>query len=229
MSICSSSLAELHGTLTATTNNADRWFSKSENDFALIANLDYEHASGLYIGSSISNIDFNSEERAAQAAHVEATPYLGWSFALPQQWRLDLQWTGYLYDGEIFGRTGDYHEFYVFLNYRDYISSRISGTPDYYGLSDYALDFSLSGRYPLTDALHASASFGYTHAENALGASFPYWSVGLSYAYKFVTLGVRYMDADEIVQDHNLHEAKYELYDVLTLDSAFVFSISTGF
>lgn len=40
-----SSLADFHGTLTATTNNAERWFSKSDNKVALIANIDYEHNS----------------------------------------------------------------------------------------------------------------------------------------------------------------------------------------
>ena len=81
------SSADFHGTLTATTNNTQRWYSKNNNNFALLANVDYEHTSGFYAGSSVSNIDFEANEIESKAAHVEITPYAGWSFSLPNQFK----------------------------------------------------------------------------------------------------------------------------------------------
>lgn len=223
------SQADFHGTLTATTNNADRWFSKSDNEGALIANLDYEHASGLYLGSSVSNVEFEFKEIEHQAAHVEITPYLGWSFALPQQWRMDIQWTGYLYDGDVFGHPADYHEFYLFWHYRDYFTGRFSVANDYYGLGDYAIDYALTGRYPITDALQFSATFGYSQTQEAVGSDYPYWNAGLTYAYKFISVSLLYMDSAETNIDPVSEPIKHELYAPAVLNSACVFSISAGF
>lgn len=223
------SRADFHGTLTATNNNADRWFSKSDNEGALIANLDYEHASGLYLGTSVSNVEFEFNEVEHQAAHVEVTPYLGWSFALPEQWRMDIQWTGYLYDGHVFGHNADYHEFYLFWHYRDYFTGRFAVANDYYGLGEYALDYALTGRYPITDALQFSATFGYSQTIEAVGSDYPYWNIGLTYAYKFMSMSLRYMDAAETNIDPVTEPIKHERYDPPVLDAACVFSISAGF
>jgi len=119
------SLAEFHATLTGMTNNVGRWYTKSNNNPALLANIDYEHTSGLYVGSSVSNIDFEANETESKAAHVEIIPYLGWSFNLSKAWRLDAQWTRYIYDGNVFGHPSDYNEFYLFLHYQDMFSGRI--------------------------------------------------------------------------------------------------------
>jgi uncharacterized protein (TIGR02001 family) len=223
------SLAEFHATLTGTTNNAVRWFSKSDNDFALLANIDYEHSSGLYMGSSVSTIDFEANENESGAAHVEITPYLGWSFSLSNNWRLDTQWTRYLYDGNISGHPADYNEFYLFLHYQDIFSGRISFAEDYYGLGDYAIDYELTGRYPITGYLELSASFGYSQTKAVLGSDYPYWNAGFTYYYKFVSLDFRYMDATETSINHAAAEQKHELYDPPLINATFVFSISAGF
>ena len=225
------SLAEFHATLTATTNNVTRWFSKSDNNFALLANIDYEHSSGLYLGSSASNIDFENEtnEIESGAAHVEIIPYLGWSFNLSNAWRLDTQWSRYLYDGNVFGHPADYNEFYLFLHYQDMFSGRISFAENYYGLGDYAIDYELTGRYPLTDYLELSASFGYSQTKAVLGSDYPYWNAGFTYYYKFVSLDFRYMDAAETSIDQAVVDTKHDFYNPPLIDATFVFSISAGF
>ena len=119
------SVAEFHATLTGTTNNVSRWYTKSDNHPAVLANIDYEHSSGVYLGGSVSTIDFESKESDSDAAHVEIIPYLGWSYSLSTAWRLDAQWTRYIYDGNVFGHPSDYNEFYLFLHYQDMFSGRI--------------------------------------------------------------------------------------------------------
>ena len=223
------SLAEFHATLTGMTNNVGRWYTKSNNNPALLANIDYEHTSGLYVGSSVSNIDFEANETESKAAHVEIIPYLGWSFNLSKAWRLDAQWTRYIYDGNVFGHPSDYNEFYLFLHYQDMFSGRISFAEDYYGLGNYAIDYELTGRYPLTDTLELSASFGYSQTKAVLGSDYPYWNAGFTYYYKFVSLDFRYMDATETSIDQAVVEKKHERYDPPLIDATFVFSISVGF
>lgn len=223
------SLAEFHATLTATTNNVERWFSKNNNHFAAQANIDYQHTSGWYVGSSASNIDYVSNNLENKAAQVEITPYLGWSSNLSNAWRLDTQWTRYLFDGNVFGRPADYNEFYLFLHYQDVFSGRISVAEDYYNLGNYAIDYQLTGRYPWTDSLELSASFGYSQTKAALGSDYPYWNAGLTYYYKFVSLDLRYMDATETSIDPVVAEQKHELYNPPLIDATVVFSISVGY
>lgn len=222
------SLADFHGTLTATTNNADRWFSKSDNNVALQANIDYEYSAGGYLGSSVSNVDYQSNG-SNNAAHVEIMPYAGWSFSLPKQWRLDVQWSAYLFDGDVFGHSADYHEFYVFLHYKDLLTARISVANDYYGLGNYAVDYALTGRYPLTSALQLSATAGYSQTHAAVGSDYPYWNINLAYAYKSVTFAVHYMDATETNVDEEVEDQLHAFYDPPMLNNAFIFSISVGF
>ena len=223
------SLAEFHATLTGMTNNVGRWYTKSNNNFAFLANMDYEHSSGVYVGGSVSNIDYETNKNDSDAAHVEIIPYLGWSLSLSNAWRLDTQWTRYIYDGNVFGRTVDYNEFYLFLHYQDMFSGRISFAEDYYGLGNYAIDYELTGRYPLTDTLELSASFGYSQTKAVLGSDYPYWNAGFTYYYKFVSLDFRYMDATETSINQAVAEQKHELYDPPIIDATFVFSISIGY
>ncbi len=224
-----SSLAEFHATLSGTTNNVKRWYTQSDNNPALLANMDYEHSSGFYLGSSVSTIDFETNEQENEAAHVEIIPYFGWSFSLSPAWRLDAQWSRYIFDGDVFGHPADYNEFYVFLHYQDMFSGRISFADDYYDLRNYAIDYELTGRYPLFDYLELSAGFGYSQTKAVLGSDYPYWNAGFTFYYKFVSLDFRYMDATETSIDHVVAEQKHELYDPPLIDATFVFTISAGF
>jgi uncharacterized protein (TIGR02001 family) len=221
--------AELHGTLTLTTNNAFRWYSKNHNRIAAQANIDYQHDnSGLYLGATASNVDF-SDPVHTESAQVEVIPYLGWHFTLPGKWQLDTQWSRYLYDGKLYGHNADYNEFYLFLHYGDVFTGRFSGTEDYYGTGRYALDYELTGRYPITDSVEFSVGFGYSQTSAALGSDYPYWNIGLSYFYKAFSFDLRYMDAGETNIDHEKEAQLHGAYDPVVLDAACVFSVSMGF
>jgi hypothetical protein len=87
----------------------------------------------------------------------------------------------------------------------------------------------LTGKYPITDSLEFSASFGYSQARASLGSDYPYWNIGLTYFYKFIAFDLRYMDATETSIDHAVEKQKHEHYDPPLLDSSVVFSISMGF
>ncbi len=216
--------ADFHATLIAKTDYFWRGYSKTSGNYALQANLDYEHSSGGYLGISVSNIDFDDDD-FADSAHVEITPYMGWTFELSDEWRFDAQWTRYFYDGDIFGHSSDYNEFYFFLHYNDIFTARASFSEDFYNQDHTASDYGLTGRYPITDSFEFSTSIGYSQVEQILEYDNLYWNIGLTYYYKFIALDLRYLDAKHITEEI---KNQWE-YDPEVLEPSISFSISVGF
>lgn len=219
--------AEFHVNLTVTNNYVGRAYSKSDDNFAIQANIDYEHSSGLYLGTSVSNVDFG-DDNFDDSAEVEVTPYLGWTFSLGEDWRLDTQWTRYLYDGKIFGHQSDYNEFYLFLHFRDLITARASFSENYYDQGNATSDYELTGRYPLTDYLEFSASGGYSLIKSVLEYDYAYWNAGLTFFYQYVALDLRYYDAFQ-TSTNDVEVINPWPFDPETIKPSFVFSLSIGF
>jgi uncharacterized protein (TIGR02001 family) len=226
------SYAEIHGTVTGTTNYVWRMYSKSNNHPAIQGNLDFQHSSGLYIGASASNFNIGKSELEDEvfpdSAQVEVTPYVGWSYKLADDWRVDMQYSHYFYDAPIYSLNGDYNEFYLFLHYKDLLSLQTSYIDNYYGIGKDSLFYELTGRYPLTDFLEFSSSMGYAQTENALDADYYYWNVGITGRYKFIALDLRYHDAREIYFLDALGENISPDHPE-TLKAMVVFSLSIGF
>ena len=221
-------LAEFNPSLTGTTNYIGRGYSKSDDGFAIQANLDYKHSAGFFLGTSISTVDFG-DRNFEDSANVEITPYLGWSFNVSDDWVLDTQWSRYFYDGKIFGETADYNEFYLFLHFRDLITTRVSFSENYYAQGNFASDYELNGRYPITDSLEISSSVGYSQVEPVFGYDYLYWNSGITYFYKFSAFDFRYFDALEATHHNQFVTHNSWSYDPAILKATFVFSISVGF
>jgi uncharacterized protein (TIGR02001 family) len=228
----SRSNAEVHGTITGTTNYVWRMYSKSNNDPAIQGNLDYQHSSGLYAGTSISSFNFGESDLGgkgfANSAQLEITPYVGWSYNFVNNWRVDIQYSRYFYNNPIYALNADYNEFYLFLHYKDLISLQTSYIDDYYGLGKDSLFYELTGRYPLTEFLEVSTSMGYAQTQNALNSGYAYWNIGLTGRYKFIALDLRYHDSKEIDYLDNLAE-NISPDHPKSLQAVAVFSISVGF
>ena len=224
----SSSIAELHGTLTTTSNYVYRGYSKSYDKFALQANIDYEFEKGAYVGTSTSTVDFDDKD-FSNSSQVEIAPYLGWSYGLSDDWKIDLRYSRYLYDGNIFGKKSDYNEFYLFLHYRDLLSANISFSEDYYNRGNHAENYELTGRYPITDYLQISSTAGYSYTKKVLQDNYVYWNAGFTFFYKFAALDFRYVDAYE--EEHGSDNKTLEQisYEPVILKPSFLFTISVGF
>ena len=233
--LCSSGFAyaELHGTITGTTNYISRMYSKSDRNPAIQGNLDYQHTSGLYAGVSASTFDIGKNEQEEDliypnAAGVEVTPYAGWSYQFADDWRMDLQYSRYIFDNLIFSRQGDYSEYYLFLHYKSYLSAQFSYSDSFYGLKGDSFFYELTGRYPLTDFLEFSSTFGYARNKDVQDADYPYWNVGLTGRYKFIALDLRYYDAREIYYLDELG-GNISPDHPETVKATVVLSISVGF
>ena len=222
--------ADLHGTVTGTTNYIWRMYSKSNNEPAIQGNLDYQHSSWFYGGASVASFNIGLSEvredfHFSNQAQAEVAPYLGWSFNLTDDWRLDSQYSRYFYDGNIYEFSGDYNEYYLFLHYKDLLTLHTSFTDNFYGMGDIAFNYEFTGRYPITDYLEFSSTFGYSQVRHVLSADYPYWNVGLTGRYKFIALDLRYYDAREIYfESQNLLPDHPD-----TVKATVVLSLSVGF
>lgn len=228
--------AELHGTITGTTNYVWRSYSKSNYQPAIQANLDYFHESGFYMGASLSSFNIGESEFQVllpgfpfsfdNPARLEATPYIGWSFKIADDWRMDTQFARYLYNGNIYAINGDYNEYYLFLHYKDLVSIVATYAEDFYGIKGDAWFYEATGRYPITDYLQFSTTFGYGLTNDVVSDDYMYWNTGLTLSYKFLSFDLRYHDAREVeIKDDFLSFHDHPE----TLKKSLVFSISAGF
>lgn len=222
--------AETHSTLSGTTNYVWRMYSKSRNEPAIQANIDYQHLSGFFAGASVSSFNLGKSEvredfHFQNQARVEISPYIGWSTKLVDHLNFAVQYSRYFYDGKIFDFSGDYNEFSFLLNYKDLLGLHFSFIDDFYGMGKVGFNYEATGRYPITDYLEFSSTFGYAQLNNALSADYPYWNVGFTGRYKFISLDLRYHDAREIYTiSQNASPDHPE-----TLKATVVFTLSVGF
>jgi uncharacterized protein (TIGR02001 family) len=122
-------LAEFSANIGATSNYVWRGASQTGNSPAIQGGIDYEHGSGFYAGTWVSNVDFGSSAEielgedgfpvdglvsVRNNSEYEADFYLGWGMDLTDDLSIDLGYTYYYYGqiesgadfGEIYGSVG---------------------------------------------------------------------------------------------------------------------------
>lgn len=197
MLVCAQdSLAGISGNLSLTSNYFWRGYSKSDGDIAAQGFLDYQHTSGFFAGSWLSRVDFD-DDVSPDAADWELSPYIGWSLAPSPDWRADVEFVRYFYDGDIFGTSAHYSELYIRAHYRDLLSAQFAYANDAYNQGEATYDSYLSGRYPLTDTLQISAGAGYSKARKVFEYDYYYWDAGLTWYWPWGGVDIRYMGARE--------------------------------
>ena len=209
-----------------TTNYFYRGYSKSGNDPTVRANADYElrfDEVRAYFGTWLSRIDFE-DGAYPDAADVEFYPYLGLNFKLADNWRLDASVARYLFVGKLFGQYSDYNEYGAALHYRDLLSVRADVSDDLYHRGHASMNYELTGRYPITDAIEASAGLGYFVGKPAVEYDVLYWNVGFTWFLEYVSADLRYVDFAHSAPTHDP-----DAVIVPELDQKVLFSLSAGF
>ena len=224
--------ADVHASLTGTSNYIDRWFSKSNNDWTVKADFDYEHESGIYAGSKLAKIKFlpmGEDRNEPSTAEIEAIPYIGYSYTINSDWKVGTEINRYLYGGIVCGHGVDYNEYYASVTFRDIVTTRASYVDDYWGTHRDVFNYDVTGKYSITDYLDISATAGYTTTRNAVGADHSYWNIGATYFYKVVSLDIRYMDTAQNGTIKEFHLPEYLAFEPNKINSSFVFTASVGF
>ncbi len=120
--------AEVSVTGTLTSDYVFRGVSQTDSSPAIQASLNYEHESGFFAGTWVSNVDFQDD------ANAEVDVYLGYFGEMNDTFSYDVMYNYYTYHG--YSSAEDYN--YGELLFNAYISSLTLGL-------GYASDYGNSG------------------------------------------------------------------------------------
>jgi len=224
--------AEISGNVALVSDYVFRGISQTDNQMALQGGFDYEHESGLYIGTWASNVDSNFFDNQTDP-QLEVDLYAGYSSEF-MGFGYDLGYLRYQYPGSSGPGT---NEWYVSGSYStedigDFSLSAIYSPKLNFLPSDQSAWY-LKGAYDVTLPWYEigfSAHLGYStgdafdvsNGDRAKGDSGFYdsytdWSLGLSKSVYGVDLGITYTDLD-LSSDDDCHKDY--------CDSKVVFSVS---
>lgn len=144
--------AEVTGNATVTNNYIWRGLTQTTNDAAVQGGIDYNHSSGFYAGTWISNVKY----AAGDVFSYEHDIYFGFAGGDEVTW--DVGWLYYNYDDEA---RFDFHELYGSIGYKGFSATLFLLTGTEADEFD-DLDFDFGGTY------YASLDYGYTFS-NGLG------------------------------------------------------------
>ncbi|MCB1986129.1 MAG: hypothetical protein H6936_06795 [Burkholderiales bacterium] len=171
--------AELSASVTGTTDYFWRGYTKSDKKPSIQANIDYEFKTGFYLGSFLSSVNF-ADHDFENRSKLEFRPYFGYAYRIAKDWRFNVEWNRYIYDGNIFGRHADYNEFYFFTHFRDLLTFGLAFSENSYNQKHMSFSYEMTGRYPITDSIEFSSSFGYNKQKKNLHYDYVYWTSGFT-------------------------------------------------
>jgi len=204
-----------------------RGISQTKGDPAIQGGLDIVHQSGLYIGTWISNVDYETSK-----ASTERDYYVGYSGNLTEALAFDLGWLKYDYPGDGLGGSDlNYSEFYgslsaygfkIGINYSGDYNHDDTAVYSYIGYRrdlPYGVGLSLRvGKYDFKDDTFFKN--GASHGED----SYYDWYVGVSKEFLSLQFGLTYTQTDLSDQECRNYTG-HETY----CDANFVASVSKVF
>lgn len=216
------------GSFTGATDYIWRGYSKSDGKPVVQANIDYEFKSGIYLGSFASTVNF-ADHGFENRSTAEFRPYLGFSYQLSDDWRFNTAWTRYIYDGKIFGQVADYNEFYFYSHFRDLLTVNLNASENSYNQNNLSFNSEIIGRYPITDAIQISSTFGYNDQRMVLRYDYLYWTSGLTVHFsRNIGIDVRYYGGSYGSSEKEASPYQWQ-FNPHVVDNRVVFSITVGF
>ena len=174
-----------------------RGISQTSEKPALQLNLDYAHASGLYVGTFLTNIKWLKDTAEVNGfttnANIEWDIYAGYKFEVVKDWTLDIGYLRYEYPSSgAFNPKPNTDEIYAGISYGpatlkySYSINNTFGVPDSKG-SDY---LELAVNYPLMDKLTLNGILGHQrykgsqiHGFHNGDLSYTVWKLGATYDF----------------------------------------------
>lgn len=192
---------ELSASLTGTTDYFWRGYTKSDKKPSVQANIDYEFKTGFYLGSFLSSVNFG-DHGFENRSKLEFRPYFGYAFQLSDNWRFNAEWNRYIYDGKIFGRHADYNDFYLFSHFRDLLTLSLIFSENSYNRKHMSFSYEMTGRYPITDSIEFSGTFGYNKQKKNLHYDYLYWTSGFTLHFSHnIGIDLRYYGAVHVASE----------------------------
>lgn len=196
--------------ISIVSDYAFRGISQSDQRPAIQGGFDYEHSSGLYIGTWASSISDGS-------AGIETNLYGGYTFGAGP-FDFDIGLLRYYYPGDDFASLNT-TELYAGVAW-EFLSFTYSRTlTDAFGLerSKGSSYYDLSASYEVLEGLSLDAHYGWSRFKGSgnRAANYNDWSLGVTKSYGGFDFGLHYIDTD--ISDDSLADARY----VLSVSKAF--------
>ncbi len=179
------------GSVTLTSDYVFRGISQTDEEPAIQAGLNLEHASGFYAGVWGSNVDFGGDE------DIEIDYILGFSNEVEG---LSYTVAGYYYTYPGVDSDLDYDYFEAGLNL-SYTADMVTPTaslyysPDFFGGTGEAWYITAGLSVAPTDAISVYANVGLQTVEDVPDDVLD-WNIGASYSVEAFTFDVKYTDTD---------------------------------
>ncbi len=165
----------------------------SQNDGpTLQLGVDYEHPTGLFVGGSATNVEFEREYSAYQPRSVEASAYLGYHRRY-EQWSWTASLGAYAYPGTAIDY--DYRALNGSVGFRDRVFYTVSYSDSYYARDRSAVDQEVSFAWPLRGQVEIGGGVG-RFSLAGTGLDIAYWNLGASKLVGRVAFDLRYYDGD---------------------------------
>lgn len=193
-----SSPHDFSATAWVVSDYAFRGVSQNDENAAFQAAFDYEHETGFYAGVWGSAVDFGSEIDA----DVEIDMYLGYGWAINDDWGADVQFIRYYYPGSEVDLN--YNEWIGKLTYKEMITATVGYSSDVFASSQNGIYFNLGGTWELPAEFNLSAGIGYYSFDDDVlsgGDSYVDWNIGVTRAFGPFEFGLTYVDTNDNGED----------------------------
>ncbi len=183
------------GNVALTSDYVWRGIGQSANGAAIQGGMDWNHASGFYIGLWGSNINFEADDDAS----LELDIYTGYGGNFTDNFSYDVNLTAYTYPGA--DSDLDYHFWEVggSLAYDFNVVALDGGifySPETFGKGGQTLYYKAGAGIPLPAGFSLTGTIGYYTFDEDNDLDYLHYDVGVAYDIAGLTLGLMYTATD---------------------------------
>jgi uncharacterized protein (TIGR02001 family) len=185
------------GSVSVTSDYLVRGVSRSNDHVALQLDLHYLNQSGFVAGLFASN----SQIDPGEPGDIEVSAFVGFAWNFATDWRGKVIATHYRDPWNRAGPHYDYDELDLDIGYQDWLDIGIAYAPNapyFTGDDDLrstpAESAEINLQRPIRGKLSGIAGVGYYHLDGPGAGGYAYWSAGIAYDLKPLSLAVQYVD-----------------------------------
>jgi uncharacterized protein (TIGR02001 family) len=190
---------EWSGELALTSDYLVRGISRTNNDPALQAAVNYLNPTGFLAGAFASNVQIGPSKQK----DVELSAYIGYAWNVNEDWRVKMLGSHYAYPWHEVDSHYTYDEIDIDIAYQGWLHFDLNYSPNYprrlYGshVSADEKSVEVNLQRPVLGRLSATAGVGYSFVGGPDSGGYTYWSAGAAYGWRSVTLALSYVNTSD--------------------------------
>ena len=182
--------ADVTGYAVVTSDYVFRGVSYSDSHASVQAGADFALDSGWYLGAWASSVDISGGP--TRQRDLQVNYYLGYSHGLRSDWSIGVNAVLYTFPGTAGDTDYDFIEYSVVANFDDRAWIEYSHSPDLFHTGSRTHNLDLYAEWPLPAQLTLGGGAGYYDVSELTGSSYTYWQLGVTRAFGWIDLDLRY-------------------------------------